>query len=67
MLGVLNVELGLLCVPSNGSGEPPETDVTAGAGAEAPLPSEEPIDPPLDLMLCQVPDMSPYVYDVPVE
>ena len=55
------VEVVSLCVPSNGKGAPLETAVTEGAGAEG----EEPsplllIWPPEDLMLCQLPELSPY-------
>ena len=50
------------CVPSKGKGAPFETAVTAGAEGSAdeePLSPTELIEPPEDLMLCQLPLSSP--------
>ena len=50
------------CVPPNGDGAPLETSVTEGAAAAAeeaaPLPPELTV-PPVDLMLCHDPLLSP--------
>ena len=49
-------------VPENGRGAPFEIDVTGGAADTATEPAPEPLElivPPLDLMLCQLPLVSP--------
>ena len=63
--GVVYVEVVSPWVPEKGRGAPFEMAVTDGAAAAAEASAfepDEPIVPPVDLMLCQLPLMSPYVY-----
>ena len=60
--GVVKVDVGSRFVPESGIGAPFDTEVTAGAettAEESPPDPDELIVPPSDLILCQLPLISP--------